>query len=185
MDYQREKARMSPKSPPSPHLKFMRLALAQARAAAKADEVPVGAVVVKDGKVISADRNRIRALKDPTAHAELLALRAAAKRLQHERIGGTILYTTLEPCSMCAGAAVLARVDAVVYGAPDLRAGAGGTLLNVLQHPDLNHRCQVTGGVLPDLSAGLLRRFFKKKRGRKEPGRQPGRPRRRTKPNDL
>src|SRR5687768_3504429 len=105
-------------------IKFMRLALKEAQAAAKADEVPVGAVVVKDGKVIARGRNRIRRLKDPTAHAELLAMRAAARRLRHERLGGTILYSTLEPCPMCAGAAVLARVDAVVYGIADLRAGA-------------------------------------------------------------
>lgn len=145
----------------------MRLALAEARAAAKADEVPVGAVVVREGKVIARGRNRIRELTDPTAHAEVLALRAAARRLRHERLGCTILYTTLEPCPMCAGAAVLARVDAVVYGTADPKAGAGGSLMNVLEHAGLNHRCAVTGGVLAAESRRLLQRFFKKKRREK------------------
>ena len=128
--------------------RFMRMALAQARAAEKADEVPVGAVVVENGAVLAEGRNRIRELRDPTGHAEILALRAASARLRRERLGGTILYTTLEPCPMCAGAAVLARVDAVVYGAADPKAGAGGTLLDLLRHPALNHRCRVVGGVL-------------------------------------
>jgi tRNA(adenine34) deaminase len=142
----------------------MRLALKEARAAEAADEVPVGAVVVQGGEVIAAERNRIRALNDPTAHAEVLALRAAARRLQKERLGGTILYTTVEPCPMCAGAAVLARVDAVVYALADPKAGAGGTLLNVLDHPSLNHRCAVQGGVLARDAKALLRRFFRTKR---------------------
>jgi tRNA(adenine34) deaminase len=145
----------------------MRAALAEARAAAKADEVPVGAVVVLDGKVIASGRNRIRELSDPTAHAEVLALREASRQLRHERLGGTILYTTLEPCPMCAGAAVLARVDAVVFGAADPKAGAGGSLLNVLDHPVLNHRCAVTGGVRAEESRLMLQRFFKKKRREK------------------
>jgi tRNA(adenine34) deaminase len=146
----------------------MRLALAQARAAARADEVPVGAVVVHDGKVIAEGRNRIRELKDPTAHAEMLALRKASRRLRRERLGGTILFTTLEPCPMCAGAAVLARVDAVVYGAKDPKAGAGGSLLDVLRFPGLNHRCRVDGGVTAGASSLLLRRFFQKKRQEKK-----------------
>ena len=145
-------------------LRFMRLALAQARAAAKADEVPVGAVVVENGAVLAEGRNRIRELRDPTGHAEILALRAASARLRRERLGGTILYTTLEPCPMCAGAAVLARVDAVVYGAADPKAGAGGTLLDLLRHPALNHRCRVVGGVLSAESRRLLQQFFKAKR---------------------
>src|SRR5664279_5651406 len=112
---------------PDPRSAFMRRALALAREASRADEVPVGAVVVHDGEVIAEGRNRIRELKDPTAHAEMLALREASRRLHRERLGGTILFTTLEPCPMCAGAAVLARVDAVVYGAADPKAGAGGS----------------------------------------------------------
>jgi tRNA(adenine34) deaminase len=142
----------------------MRLALKEARAAAAADETPVGAVLVEGGKVIAADRNRIRELKDPTAHAEVLVLRAAARRLQKERLGGTILYTTVEPCPMCAGAAVLARVDAVVFGTADPKAGAGGSLFNVLDHPGLNHRCGGKGGVLAAESRRLLREFFRGKR---------------------
>lgn len=150
------------------HNKFMRLALAEARAAARADEVPVGAVVVREGRVIARERNRIRERKDPTAHAELLALRAAAGQLGHERLGrGTILYSTLEPCPMCAGAAVLARVDAVVFGAADPKAGAGGSLMDVLAHPGLNHRCLTQGGVLGAAAGRLLTGFFKKKRAEK------------------
>jgi tRNA(adenine34) deaminase len=155
-----------PKPADAAHKKFMRLALKEARAAAAADEVPVGAVLVKDGRVIGSARNRNRALNDPTAHAEVLALRAGARRLQKDRLGGTILYVTVEPCPMCAGAAVLARLDAVVYGAADPKAGAGGTLFNVLCHPALNHRCGIVGGVLAEESRRLLRGFFRKKRAR-------------------
>lgn len=148
------------------HRRFMRLALAEARRAAAAEEVPVGALVVREGKIIARGRNRIRGEHDPSAHAEMIALRAAARRLRNERLPGTILYTTLEPCPMCAGAAVLARVDEVVFGAPDPKAGAGGSLLNVLDHPGLNHRVSVTGGVLAASSVRLLRRFFKERRRR-------------------
>jgi len=142
----------------------MRLALAEARSAAKADEVPVGAVVVKEGKVIGRGRNRLRELKDPTAHAEMLAIQNAARVLKNERLLGTMLVTTLEPCPMCAGAIVLARVSHVIFAAPDFRAGAGGSLMNVLNHPGLNHRVLVTGGVLEGTSRQLLQRFFKAKR---------------------
>ncbi len=153
-----------PLKPADFHKKFMGLALKEARAAAAAGEVPVGAVLVEGGRVVAADRNRIRELKDPTAHAEVLTLRAAARRLQKERLGGTILYSTVEPCSMCAGAAVLARVDAVVYGTADPKAGAGGSLFNVLAHPALNHRCAVTAGVRAGEARRILRTFFRKKR---------------------
>jgi tRNA(adenine34) deaminase len=144
----------------------MRLALDQARAADRADEVPVGAVLAKEDEVLAADRNRIRELKDPTAHAEMLVLRAAARRLKNERLGGTILYTTVEPCSMCAGALVLARVAEVVYAAADPKAGAGGSLLNLLDHPGLNHRASVRGGLYAERSRRLLRTFFRRKRAR-------------------
>jgi tRNA(adenine34) deaminase len=145
-------------------VRFMRLALKQALQAAQKEEVPVGAVLVKDGRVLAMDRNRIRALRDPTAHAEMLVIRRAAGRLKNERVGGTILFTTIEPCSMCAGAIVLARIDRVVYGAADPKAGAGGSLLNILHHPQLNHRVQVEGGVLESPARRLLQRFFKKRR---------------------
>lgn len=141
------------------------MALAEARAAYRADEVPVGAVIVaEDGRVLARDRNRIRGLRDPTAHAEMLVLRRAARRLQKERLGGTILYTTLEPCSMCAGAMVLARISEVVYGTADPKAGAGGSLLDLLDHPGLNHRVAARGGILGTESKRLLQRFFKAKR---------------------
>lgn len=149
---------------PAEHLRFMRMALAEARKAARADEVPVGAVLAREGRVIARDRNRMRRLKDPTAHAEMGVLRAAARRLKSERLEGTILYTTLEPCPMCAGALVWARVSRVVYGAADPKAGAGGSLFNVLNHPGLNHRIPVDGGGLAGESRRLLRRFFQKKR---------------------
>lgn len=145
-------------------LRFMRLALAQAGAAAAADEVPVGAVLVKEGRILASDRNRIRALRDPTAHAEMLVLRRAARRLKSERLGGTILYTTMEPCPMCAGAIILARIERVVYAAADPKAGAGGSLLNVLDHPGLNHRVDIDGGLLQAESRRLLQDFFRQKR---------------------
>jgi tRNA(adenine34) deaminase len=142
----------------------MRLALRKAQEAGGADEVPVGAVLTLNGKVLAADRNRIRELRDPTAHAEILVLRAAARRLKNERLCDTILYTTIEPCPMCAGAIVLARVARVVYGAADPKAGAGGTLLDLLRHPGLNHRADVSGGVLKREAARLLQNFFRRKR---------------------
>lgn len=148
------------------HNKFMRLAVAEARKAAKEDEVPVGAVLVKGGKVIARDHNRIVSTPDPTAHAEILVLRAASRRLKNERLNDTILYTTIEPCSMCAGALVLARVSQVVYGAADPKTGAGGSLLNILQHPKLNHQLHVLGGIRQNEAAGLIRRFFRQKRRR-------------------
>ena len=146
------------------HHKFMSLALAQARKAFKKDDVPVGAVLVKDGRVLAKAHNRILAQRDPTAHAEILALRAAAHRLKNERLLGTILYTTLEPCPMCAGALVLSRVAHVVFAAWDKKAGAGGSLLNLLHHPRLNHRITVTAGVKERDSRLLLQRFFRQKR---------------------
>lgn len=145
--------------------KFMRAALAEARRAARAEEVPVGAVVVREGKIIARGRNRIRELKDPSAHAEVLALRAAGRALKHERMLGTTLYTTLEPCAMCAGAIVLGRVPRVVYGAADPKAGAAGSVMDVLRHRSLNHRADVAGGVLAATSRRLLQRFFKARRG--------------------
>ncbi|HRY30043.1 MAG TPA: tRNA adenosine(34) deaminase TadA [Elusimicrobiota bacterium] len=148
--------------------RFMRLALREARKAARADEVPVGAVLVRDGRVLAADRNRIRARRDPTAHAEMLVLRAAARRLKNERLGDTILYTTVEPCPMCAGAIVLARVREVVFGTADPKAGAGGSLIDILQHPQLNHRVRVSGGFYGQEARRQLRRFFRKKRALKK-----------------
>ena len=142
----------------------MRMALSEARRAAKADEVPVGAVILLAGKLIARGRNRIRELKDPTAHAEILAIRQAGSRLKKERLLDTILYTTVEPCAMCAGAIVLARVRRVVYAAAEPKTGAGGSLVNLLNHPGLNYRAEMTGGLLAGTSRRLLQGFFQAKR---------------------
>ena len=148
----------------SADLRFMGMALEEARRAAKADEVPVGAVIVFENKVIARGRNRIRELKDPTAHAEVLAIRAAGRRLKQERLINTTLYTTMEPCALCAGAIVLARVKRVVFGAWDVKAGAAGSVVDLLRHPVLNHRAEVGGGVLEIDSCRLLQSFFRAKR---------------------
>jgi len=146
------------------HRKFMLAALREARMAARRGEVPVGAVIVRNGKVLARGRNEIIARKDPTAHAEVLAIKKAAARLRNERLTGCTLYTTLEPCPMCAGAAVLARITEVVYGARDPRGGAGGSIANILSHPRLNHRCRVTGPIMARTVGNLLRDFFRKRR---------------------
>jgi tRNA(adenine34) deaminase len=143
---------------------WMRHALAQARAAADAGEVPVGAVVVRDGRVIAAGRNAPIGAHDPTAHAELVALRAAAGQLGNYRLDGCTLYVTLEPCAMCAGAMLHARLDRVVFGAPDPRTGAAGSVLDLFGEPRLNHRTQVHGGVLAGDCGALLRGFFQPRR---------------------
>ena len=143
---------------------FMRLALDEARRAAEAGEVPVGAVVTLDGRVISSAANRTITDGDPTAHAEMVALRAAAKALGNYRLPGATLYVTLEPCAMCAGALVHARVARLVYGCDDPKVGAVRGDLRVLEHPMLNHRVEVTSGVLADECAALLREFFEARR---------------------
>jgi tRNA(adenine34) deaminase len=139
---------------------FMRLALREAERALERDETPIGAVVVHDGEVVSAAGNERELRSDPTAHAEVLALREAGSKLGGWRIPDSVLYVTLEPCAMCAGAIVLARVPRVVYGAADPKAGAAGSVLDVLGEERLNHRPQVAGGLLADESAELLRSFF-------------------------
>ena len=144
--------------------RFMDLALDEARAALAAGEVPVGAVVVLDGRVIGRGHNQPLGLKDPTAHAEVLALRAAAQVMGNYRLGGADLYATVEPCAMCCGAAVLARVARVVYGAPDPKAGAARTLYRLLEDARLNHQAAVRGEVRGEESAALLREFFQSKR---------------------
>ncbi|GAA4569629.1 tRNA adenosine(34) deaminase TadA [Planotetraspora kaengkrachanensis] len=143
----------------------MRLALAEAVRAGQRGEVPVGAVVVdRNGTVVSAAGNDREASGDPTAHAEVLALRAAAEAAGQWRLAGCTLLVTLEPCTMCAGAAVLARVDRVVYGAADEKAGAAGSLWDVIRDRRLNHRPEVVMGVLADESAAVLRDFFADRR---------------------
>jgi tRNA(adenine34) deaminase len=139
---------------------FMRLALREAARALEHDDVPVGAVIVRDGEVIGAAHNERELRSDPTAHAELLALRQAAAALGSWRVLASVLYVTLEPCAMCAGAIVLARVPRVVFAATDPKAGAAGSVLDVLDTPQLNHRPEAQGGLLADDAAGLLRQFF-------------------------
>jgi len=143
---------------------FMRLALREAERALGHDDVPIGCVVVHNGEVIAAARNERELRGDPTAHAEILALREAAGRLGGWRLLDTVLYVTLEPCTMCAGAIVLARVPRVVYAAPDPKAGAAGSVLDVLAEPRLNHRPDVAGGLLAEEGAALLREFFGSRR---------------------
>ena len=139
---------------------FMRRALELAREAEAAGEVPVGALVVRDGEIIAEGFNRPISARDPTAHAEMVVLRAAAARLDNYRLLGTTLYVTLEPCAMCAGAMVHARVQRLVYGATDPRAGAAGSVFNVVQNPALNHRLEVVPGVRAEDCGVLLRSFF-------------------------
>jgi tRNA(adenine34) deaminase len=143
---------------------FMRLALAQAREALARGDVPVGCVVVADGRVLSAASNARERDHDPTAHAEILALREAARMRDSWRLDDATVYVTLEPCHMCAGAMVLARVARLVWGAPDPKAGAAGSLANVAQDERLNHRVEVTSGVLAGECGELLKAFFAERR---------------------
>jgi len=144
---------------------FMRLAIEEARRALEHDDVPVGAVVAVDGEVIAAGHNERERRGDPTAHAEIIALRAAAAHVGSWRVLGATLYVTLEPCAMCAGAIVLARIPRVVFGTPDPKAGAAGSVLDVLAEPRFNHRPLVDSGVLAAECAGLLVDFFAARRG--------------------
>ena len=143
---------------------FMRMAIREAQAALDHDDVPVGAVVVHDGEVIGAGHNERELRQDPTAHAELIALREASRALRSWRVLDAVLYVTLEPCAMCAGAIVLARVPRVVYGATDPKAGAAGSVLDVLAQPRLNHRPAAAGGLLAQECAMLLTDFFGSRR---------------------
>jgi tRNA(adenine34) deaminase len=143
---------------------FMRLALREASRALEHDDVPIGAVLVKDGEVIGSGHNERELRADPTAHAEMVALREAARSLGTWRVLDSVMYVTLEPCAMCAGAIVLARVPRVVFGASDPKAGAAGSVLSVLDVPQLNHRPQVQSGLLADECADMLRAFFADRR---------------------
>jgi tRNA(adenine34) deaminase len=143
---------------------FMRLAIREAERALEHDDVPIGAVVVHEGEVVGAGHNERELRQDPTAHAEIIALREAARTLGSWRLLDSVLYVTLEPCAMCAGAIVLARIPRVVYAAPDPKAGAAGSVLDVLGEPRLNHRPEVAGGLLEAECADLLRSFFQGRR---------------------
>jgi tRNA(adenine34) deaminase len=139
---------------------FMRLALREAGRALEHEDVPVGAVIVREGEVIGIGHNEREIRSDPTAHAEMIALREAARTIDSWRVLDAVMYVTLEPCAMCAGAVVLARLPRIVYGASDPKAGAAGSVFNLLAEPRLNHRPQVEAGLLADESADLLRAFF-------------------------
>jgi len=150
------------------HERGMALALEQARRAEGHGDVPIGAAILREGEPLAAAGNERELRRDPTAHAEILAIRAAAEALGGWRLPATTLYVTLEPCAMCAGAIVLARIPEVVFGAPDPKAGAVGSVLDILAEPALNHRPAVSGGLLEEESATLLRAFFA---GRRQEGR--------------
>ena len=142
----------------------MAQALAEARLAAEEGEVPIGAIVVADGRVLGRGRNARERLRDPTAHAEILALQEASRALGSWRLSGATMYATLEPCPMCAGALVNARVDRLVYGVADPKAGAVDTLFDIVRDARLNHRVAVTSGVLAEECGAMLREFFRERR---------------------
>ncbi|HEX5593565.1 MAG TPA: tRNA adenosine(34) deaminase TadA [Solirubrobacterales bacterium] len=146
------------------HEQAMEVALAEARQAESHGDVPIGAAIYRGGELLARAGNERELRKDPTAHAEVLAIRAASQRLGGWRLPGTTLYVTLEPCAMCAGAIVLARIPTVVFGTPDPKAGAAGSVLDVLAEPALNHRPQVIQGVHQDECAAVLREFFASRR---------------------
>ena len=152
---------------------FMGEALRQALRAYEYGEVPVGAVVVRAGRIIARSYNQVEVLKDATAHAEMLAITQAENTVGDWRLGDCTLYVTKEPCPMCAGAAVHARLQRVVFGCPDPRGGAGGGLLNLLQHPALNHRCEVSPGVRGEECGRVLREFFRARRAGGGPEKTP------------
>jgi tRNA(adenine34) deaminase len=144
---------------------YLRACIAEARAAERDGEVPIGAVIVRDAEIIARGQNRVLRDHDPTAHAEIVALRHAAHALQNYRLPeGCTLYVTLEPCAMCAGAILHARVSRLVYAAPDPKAGACGSVLSVMNHPQLNHQVEVTAGLLADECGELLTAFFRARR---------------------
>jgi tRNA(adenine34) deaminase len=149
---------------PNPDVSFMQAALDEAREAAQRGEVPIGAVIVLDGRIIVRAGNRTIADCDPTAHAEIVALRAAAQQMKNYRLLDATLYVTIEPCSMCAGAMIQARIARLFYGADDAKGGAVRSCFSILDHPQINHRVEVTSGILADESAALLKDFFAPKR---------------------
>jgi tRNA(adenine34) deaminase len=144
--------------------RWMRLALDEARAAEALGEVPVGAVIVRDGELVSTGHNLTHTLQDPSAHAEMVAIRRAAQTIGHWRLLGCTLYVTLEPCAMCSGAIVLSRIPRLVYAAPDPKAGMSGSLENLVQYPRLNHRVELVSGVLAGEAGDVLRAFFRARR---------------------
>jgi tRNA(adenine34) deaminase len=148
-------------------LDYLQAAIAEAQDAEANGEVPVGAVVLHDGKIIGRGQNRVLRDSDPTAHAEIVALREAGRALANYRLEDCTLYATLEPCAMCAGAILHARVSRLVYAAPDPKAGACGSVLSVMNHPQLNHKVEVTSGLLAEECGSMLTNFFLKRRGKR------------------
>ena len=142
-------------------------ALKEAKQAAREDEVPVGCVIVHKGKIIARAHNQVEMLKDPTAHAEMLALTSATNYLNTKWLSGVSLYVTIEPCSMCAGALILSRIKNLYFGAKDPKAGGCGSVVNIISHKKLNHRIKVKKGILEKECSSLLKQFFKKKRSKK------------------
>ena len=151
---------------PAEDIAYMRVALDEARSAAAAGEVPIGAVIVVERSILSRGRNQREHWQDPTAHAEMIALRAAAAELQSWRVLDSVLYVTMEPCVMCIGAAILARVTRLVFAAPDPKGGACGSMFNIPPESRLNHRLEVVGGILAQESQELLQEFFRHLRKR-------------------
>ena len=145
---------------------YMSEALKEARKAFEKEEVPVGAVVVYKGRIVARGHNQVECLKDPTAHAEMIALTSATNYLKSKWLNDASLYVTIEPCSMCAGAMVLSRIKNLYFGARDPKAGACGSIADIVNHKKLNHRIKVKGGILQDECAGLLKDFFRKKRAK-------------------
>ncbi len=143
---------------------FMHAAIAEAQAAGEAGEVPIGAIVVQSDQIIGRGQNSVIRLNDPTAHAEVVALRDAGNALKNYRLESCTVYATLEPCSMCAGALIHARIERLVYSTADPKAGAAGSVLSVINHPSLNHTMEISSGLLSDESATLLRTFFRARR---------------------
>jgi len=146
---------------------YMQEALKEAQKALEEDEVPVGAVIVYQGKIIARSHNQVERLKDPTAHAEMLALTSASSYLGNKWLSNTSIYVTIEPCSMCAGALVLARINSLYFGARDPKAGACGSVVNIVNHKKLNHHIKVKSGILEEKCGFLLKGFFKRKRTRR------------------
>jgi tRNA(adenine34) deaminase len=146
------------------HQIYMQEAIKEAKKACDEDEVPVGAIIVHRRKIIARAHNQVERLSDPTAHAEMIAITQATNTLGNKWLSGASIYVTIEPCSMCAGALVLARVDNIIYGSDDPKAGACGSVINIINNKKLNHRIKVTKGILREDCSRLLREFFKKKR---------------------
>ena len=161
---------MTDRIPISPDETFMREALKQARIAADNGEVPVGAVIVHENKIIARSYNQVEILKDPTAHAEMIAITQATAALENKWLHECALYVTLEPCSMCAGALILARVRRIYFGAADLKTGACGSVLDIVRHEPLNHHPEVQGGILEEECGQLVSSFFRQKRDFLNPG---------------